>query len=160
MDPARLRELLEALEAGRTSVDDAVEALRTLPFRQLGHVATVDHHRHLRLGFPEVVFGEGKSAEQIAMIMTELVRGAGGAAVLATRVDAGKAELVLASVPGATYLRDARLVVVEPAAPRDLGRGTVLIVSAGTADLPVAEEAFHTARLMGNRVEPVYDVGV
>ena len=163
MDPARLRELLEALEAGRTSVDDAVEALRTLPFRQLGHIATVDHHRHLRLGFPEVVFGEGKSAEQIVAILNELVRGGGAGGtgnVLATRVDAAKAERVLAEVPGAIYERDARLVVVERGAWKDSGRGSILIVSAGTADLAVAEEAFHTARLMGNRVERVYDVGV
>jgi NCAIR mutase (PurE)-related protein len=164
MDPARLRELLEALEAGRTSVDDAVEALRTLPFRQLGNIATIDHHRHLRLGFPEVVFGEGKSAEQIVAILNELASGGGragaNASVLATRVDAAKAEHVLANVPGAVYERDARLVVVERGAWQDDGRGTILVVSAGTADLAVAEEAFHTARLMGNRVERVYDVGV
>jgi NCAIR mutase (PurE)-related protein len=164
MDPARLRELLESLEAGRTSVEEAVDALRTLPFRQLGHVATVDHHRHLRLGFPEVVFGEGKTAEQIVAILTELRRGAGagGRPVLATRIDATKAGAVLAAVPGATYEPDARLIVVEsPGADlEDRGRGTVLVVSAGTADLPVAEEAFHTARLMGNRVSRVYDVGV
>jgi NCAIR mutase (PurE)-related protein len=163
MDPARLRELLEALEAGRTSVDDAVEALRTLPFRQLGNIATVDHHRHLRLGFPEVVFGEGKSAEQIVAILNELVAGGGAGGtgnVLATRVDAAKAERVLPHVPGAIYERDARVVVVERGAWKDGGRGTILVVSAGTADLAVAEEAFHTARLMGNRVERVYDVGV
>ncbi len=162
MDPARLRELLEALEAGETSVDAAVEALRTLPFRQLGHMATVDHHRHLRLGFPEVIFGEGKTAEQIAMILVELARGSsrGSGAIMATRVDAAKAEAVLREVPEAHYEADARLVVLEHGAPERRGRGTVLVVSAGTADQPVAEEAFHTARLMGNPVERVYDVGV
>ena len=160
MDPARLRELLESLEAGQTSVDQAVEALRTLPFRQLGHVATIDHHRALRLGYPEVVFGEGKSAEQIAAILTELGRVAGERPALATRVDAAKAAEVLAAVPGARYERDARLVVLGPEVVEERGQGTVLVVSAGTADLPVAEEAFHTARLMGNRVERVYDVGV
>jgi len=159
MDPARLRELLVALEAGETSVDDAIEALRTLPFRQLGHMATVDHHRHLRLGFPEVVFGEGKTAEQIVAIMGELAR-VGRGAVMATRVDAAKAEVVLAGLPGAHHERDARLLVLEREPPAQRGRGTILVVSAGTADLAVAEEAFHTARLMGNRVERVYDVGV
>ena len=161
MDPTRLRELLDSLKAGTTSVDDAVESLRTLPFKQLGHVATVDHHRHLRLGFPEVVFGEGKTAEQIVAIMSELARHGGGGVVLATRVEAGKAAEVLAGVPGARYERDARMVVLgEGAEIVDRGRGTILVVSAGTADLPVAEEAFHTARFMGNRVARVYDVGV
>jgi NCAIR mutase (PurE)-related protein len=163
MDPVRLRELLEGISGGRTSVDEAIEALRTLPFRQLGNVATVDHHRHLRLGFPEVVFGEGKTAEQIAVILKELARGAGTrGVVMATRVDAAKAAYVLENVPGAVYERDARLVVVgEAPAPDVAGTlGKVLVVSAGTADFPVAEEAFHTARLMGNPVERVYDVGV
>jgi NCAIR mutase (PurE)-related protein len=163
MDPVRLRELLEGISGGRTSVDEAIEALRTLPFRQLGNVATVDHHRHLRLGFPEVVFGEGKTAEQIAVILKELARGAGTrGVVMATRVDAAKAAYVLENVPGAVYERDARLVVVGEAPAPDVARtlGKVLVVSAGTADFPVAEEAFHTARLMGNPVERVYDVGV
>jgi NCAIR mutase (PurE)-related protein len=162
MDPVRLRELLEGISGGRTSVDEAIEALRTLPFRQLGNVATVDHHRHIRLGFPEVVFGEGKTAEQIAVILKELARGAGGGAVMATRVDAAKAAYVLENVPGAVYERDARLVVVGEAPAPDAERtlGKVLVVSAGTADFPVAEEAFHTARLLGNPVDRVYDVGV
>jgi pyridinium-3,5-biscarboxylic acid mononucleotide synthase len=160
MDPRQLRELLESLEAGRTSVDEAVESLRSLPFRQVGHVATVDHHRHLRLGFPEVIFGEGKTAEQIVAILNELARAPGSTALLATRVDGAKAEAVVPHVPGARYERDARLVVVERGEWVDRGRGTILVVSAGTADLPVAEEAFHTARFMGNQVGRVYDVGV
>lgn len=146
------------MRAGETSLDDALEALRTLPFRELGHVATVDHHRHLRLGFPEVVFGEGKTAEQIARIVAELM--GTGANVLATRVDPAKAEAVLALTPGLRYERDARVLCAEPQPFRDLGRGLVLVVSAGTADLPVAEEAVVTLRLLGNRAERVYDVGV
>jgi hypothetical protein len=158
MDPSRLRQLLESLQEGGTSVEEAVEALRTLPFRQLGHVATVDHHRALRQGFPEVVYGEFKTAEQITAIMRELATAGGN--VLATRVDAAKGAAVARELPAAHYDPVARLLSIEQQAWVDRGRGTVLIVSAGTADTPVAEEAFHTARLMGNKVERVYDIGV
>jgi NCAIR mutase (PurE)-related protein len=158
MDPSRVRELLERVRSGESSVDEAVTALKGLPFRELGHVATIDHHRHLRLGFPEVVFGEGKTAEQIAHILREVA--STGANALATRVDAAKARAVREVVPAARYEADARALVIEQAEWVDRGRGVVLIVSAGTSDLPVAEEAALTARLFGNRVERVYDVGV
>lgn len=135
-----------------------MESLRTLPFRQLGHVATVDHHRALRQGFPEVIYGEFKTAEQIVAIMRELATAGGN--VLATRVDADKAAAVVRELPTVRYEAVARLLVLEQQPWADRGRGTVLIVSAGTADTPVAEEAFHVAHFMGNRVERVYDVGV
>jgi NCAIR mutase (PurE)-related protein len=157
MDPERLRELLEAVAARRTSVDDAVGELRELPFRSLGF-ARVDTHRHVRTGFPEVVLGEGKTPEQIAAIMGELARG--GSTVLATRVSPEAAAVVRAAVPEARYLPVPRALVLGPTPAPDRGRGTIAVVSAGTADVPVAEEAALTAELGGNRVERVYDAGV
>jgi NCAIR mutase (PurE)-related protein len=157
MDPKQLRELLESVRSGEHSVDDALAHLADLPYRDLGF-AHVDHHRHLRTGFPEVVLGSGKSAEQIAAILNELKKG--GANLLATRVDPEKADAVLREVAGARYEAAARSIVVEQQPIEETGRGTILVVSAGTSDLAVAEEAVLTARMGGNRVERVHDVGV
>jgi NCAIR mutase (PurE)-related protein len=157
MDPERLKALLQAVEARQTSVDDAVRELRDLPFRSLGF-ARADTHRHLRTGFPEVVLGEGKTAAQIAAILVELSRG--GSTVMASRVSAEKGEAVVAAVPGARYVPVPRAIVVGPMPPPDRGRGVIAVLSAGTADVPVAEEAALTAELGGNRVERIYDVGV
>jgi pyridinium-3,5-biscarboxylic acid mononucleotide synthase len=157
MDPDRLRELLDAVAARRVPVDEAVRELRELPFRALGF-ANADTHRHLRTGFPEVVLGEGKTPEQIAAILVELAKG--GSTVFATRVSAAAAGVVVAAVPGARYLPIPRAVVVGPMPAPERGRGTIAVVSAGTADVPVAEEAALTAELGGNRVERIFDVGV
>jgi pyridinium-3,5-biscarboxylic acid mononucleotide synthase len=157
MDPQKLRALLERVHGGEAGVDDAMRELADLPFKDLGF-ARVDHHRHLRTGFPEVVLGLGKTAEQIGHIVTELART--GANVLATRVDDASVAEVLKMVPSARHEKLARAIVVEQQPIADIGRGTVLIVSAGTSDLPVAEEAALTARLAGNRVERLVDVGV
>jgi pyridinium-3,5-biscarboxylic acid mononucleotide synthase len=120
--------------------------------------ARVDHHRHLRTGFPEVILGLGKTAAQIGRIMAELA--ATGANVLATRVPETHVAEVLRLVPNARHEEAARAIVVEQAPIVDVGRGQILVVAAGTSDLPVAEEALLTARLGGNRVERLYDVGV
>ena len=157
MDPAKLRALLERVQGGDASVDEALRDLADLPFRDLGF-ARVDHHRHLRTGFPEVVLGLGKTAEQIGNIMAELART--GANVLATRVPDGHVAAVLRLVPAARHEPLARAIVVEQAPIEVVGRGTVLVISAGTSDLPVAEEAALTARLAGNHVERLVDVGV
>ena len=157
MDPQRLRALLEEVEAGRASVDETMQKLRELPFREL-EFAHVDTHRHLRTGFPEVVLGEGKTAEQIAAILNELAKG--GATVFATRVSAAAAERVLPAVPGARYLAVPRVVVVGETPAPDRGRGVIAVVSAGTSDVPVAEEAALTAELGGNQVARICDVGV
>jgi pyridinium-3,5-biscarboxylic acid mononucleotide synthase len=157
MDPKHIRALLERVQKGGATVDEAVRELADLPYKDLGF-ARVDHHRHLRTGFPEVVLGLGKTAEQIGHIMTELART--GANVLATRVADAHVEAVLKMVPNARHDKVARAVVVEQKPIEDVGRGTVLVVSAGTSDLPVAEEAALTARLAGNRVERLTDVGV
>lgn len=158
MHPDHLRDVLARVARGELALDDAMGELRDLPFRRIGDVATVDHHRHLRLGLPEVVFGPGKTAEQIATILTELA--SRGADALASRVDAAKAAAVLARVEGARYEAAAQMVVVERRPWQDQGRGVVAVVTAGTSDLPVAEEAALTLHLFGNRLTRVYDVGV
>jgi pyridinium-3,5-biscarboxylic acid mononucleotide synthase len=158
MDPAALRELLDRLTRGEANVEEVLEELKTLPFRSLGPTATLDSHRHLRQGFPEVVLGVGKTAEQIAEIMAEL--GQGGGNVLATRVEDAKAEEVRRRLPEVVHHQEARALVLERRPFEDRGRGVVLVVTAGTGDRPVAEEAALTACLLGNRVERVYDVGV
>jgi NCAIR mutase (PurE)-related protein len=157
MDPERVRALLEAVQGGRASVADAMRELRDLPFRALPF-AHVDTHRHLRTGFPEVVLGQGKTPEQIAAILGELVRA--GSLAFATRVSPEAAPSILAAVPGARHLPVPRAIVVgTPPAP-DRGRGVIAVVTAGTGDLPVAEEAALTAELAGNEVVRVFDVGV
>ena len=156
MDPERLRQLLDDVRAGRVPVDGALETLRELPFRALGF-AHADTHRHLRTGFPEVILGSGKTPEQIATLLAEL--GRDGVPVMATRMTPESAAQVLALVPGARYLEVARIVALGgPPPPR--GRGMIAVVSAGTADIPVAEEAAVTAELDGNQVTRVFDVGV
>ena len=156
MDVNRLRALLESVGAGRLDIDAALAELRDLPFRDLGF-ATVDHHRALRMGVPEVVLGEPKTAEQIAAITEELVRT--GQNVLITRLDETKAQAVKARVPALRYAAVARAGTVEvsPIKPRS---GSVAVVTAGTADLPVAEEAAETLRMIGIEAVRVYDVGV
>ena len=122
--------------------------LRELPFRTL-EFARVDTHRHLRTGFPEVVLGQGKTPEQIAAILVELA--SAGSTALATRVSPAAAEVVLAAVPAARYLPVPRAIVLGPTPAPDRGRGVIAVVSAGTADIPVAEEAALTAELAGNQ---------
>ena len=159
MDPQRLRALIEAAVAGRATVEETTRALSELPFREL-EFAHVDTHRHLRTGFPEVVLGEGKTPGQIAAILNVLREGRGEVPVFATRVSAAAAPAVTAAVPGARYLPVPRVVVVGETPAPDLGRGVIAVLSAGTSDVPVAEEAALTAELAGNRVARIYDVGV
>jgi NCAIR mutase (PurE)-related protein len=156
VDPDHLRELLDDVRAGKVPVEEAMTALRELPFRSLGF-AHADTHRHMRTGFPEVVLGAGKTAEQIATLLVTLARD--GATVMATRVAAPVAREVLAVVPAARYLEVPRLLVLgQPVARR--GRGTVAVLTAGTSDIPVAEEAAVTAEMDGNEVVRIFDVGV
>jgi NCAIR mutase (PurE)-related protein len=136
-------------------VDDALASLRSLPYEDLGF-AKLDHHRELREGFPEVVLGLGKTPAQVAAIAERISARSGR--VLITRVSAEHFAAVAALVPDAVYHADARLITVErERAPRYPG---VMVLCAGTADLPVAEEAAITAEMMGNAVERHYDVGV
>jgi NCAIR mutase (PurE)-related protein len=162
MDPERIKELLTQVGAGRRSVDEAMRELKELPFRDLEY-ARADTHRHLRTGFPEVVFGLGKTPEQIAALLIEL--GAAGSLAFATRVDAGRAPGILEAVRAggfaeARHFPAARIIAVKPAPPPSRGRGVIAVISAGTADVPVAEEAALTVELAGHRVERIYDAGV
>jgi NCAIR mutase (PurE)-related protein len=157
MDPKRIRDLLESVQRGATSIDDAVGELKDLPYADLGY-ATVDHHRALRQGAPEVVFGHGKTAAQVAGIATELART--GQNVLITRLDADKAREVCDAVPGLKYEPLGRTATLEQAPIPELGTRPVALVSAGTGDMPVAEECAGTLRMLGVKVERVYDVGV
>jgi pyridinium-3,5-biscarboxylic acid mononucleotide synthase len=157
VNPEHLRALLTSVKAGATAVDDAIGQLRDLPFRALGF-AHADTHRHVRTGFPEVIFGTGKTTAQIATLLLEL--GRDGATVMATRISPEVAKEVLALVPAARYLDVARIVVHGPTPEPTRGRGTIAVLTAGTADIPVAEEAAVTAELDGNQVVRVFDVGV
>jgi hypothetical protein len=157
MDNQKLKELLEKVKSGECAIDEAVDNLKHLPAESL-EFACVDHHRHLRTGFPEVVFGENKSPGQIVAIMDKLLGGTSVA--LATRVDPGKAAAVLARLPGLNYHEEARMLVGNFQKSKCSGRGTITVVAAGTSDIPVAEEALITARSLGNEVEKLYDVGV
>ena len=157
MNEDRLREILQALQDGDTDVESALECLRFWPYEDLGF-ARVDHHRALRRGFPEVIFGEGKSSGQIAQIVQAML--SRGANVLVTRVDADKAKAVQAEVKPAVYHEISRTLTVRQQEPTVKGRGLVLILAAGTSDIPVAEEAAITAEMVGSRVERIFDVGV
>jgi len=156
MDERELKQLLGAVQDGRLDIKDAMDVLRRLPFEDLGF-ARVDTHRALRSGFAEVVFCPGKRTEQVVEIMRRL--GEGGGPALATRASAEVYEAVRAALPGAVYHQAARVIVYQPN-PAQLRGGIIMVISAGTADEPVAEEAAVTAEVMGNRVERLYDVGV
>jgi hypothetical protein len=151
-----IRELFQAVRRGKLSPDEAVQRLRHLPFEDLGF-AKVDHHRVLRAGMPEVIFGQGKTPLQTAQIFARLAKHGGN--VLATRADAKQFAAVKKKVRGAEYRELARAIVLQRDG-KTYGKGRIAVVSAGTSDIPVAEEALVTAEIMGNEVEHVYDVGV
>jgi NCAIR mutase (PurE)-related protein len=157
MTPERLRSLLTEVADGGLSPDEALERLKHLPFEDLGF-ARVDHHRHLRMGFPEVVFGQGKSPEQIVGIAERLQ--AAGHNVLVTRLAPEAAAMLVAHLPGVEYDPVARVATLQSEVPRVATHGTVLVIAAGTTDLPVAEEAVRTLEAFGNPVDRLYDVGV
>jgi NCAIR mutase (PurE)-related protein len=156
MDAASLRTLLEQVRSGSLSSDQAFERLSGFPFEDLDF-ARIDHHRALRKGFPEVVFAGGKTPDQTSTIFQRLAQRS--ARVLATHVTGETAELVCSLVPEASYHPSSRCLTLDrtPDEPRS---GAVLVVCAGTSDLPVAEEAAITANLMGARVDRINDVGV
>ena len=142
---------------GAVPADEAFERLRALPYENVG-VARVDHHRGIRQGIPEVIFGEGKTADQIVAIARSMRRA--GSGVLVTRLDGAKLRLLRRRLRGAVAHEAARCLVVRDGKPRISGKGTVLVVTAGTSDIPVAEEAAVTAEFLGNRVKRLFDVGV
>ena len=188
MNEEHIKELLEQVSRGETTVEEAFGELKDLPYKDLGF-ANIDHHRAIRTGFPEVVFGQGKTPQQIRDIMAELA--GHGRNIMTTRASEKAFQAVQEAIPEAHYYETARIIAVKeedsakagPAAEEPAGRttakagpaagetavpakelpeelGSVCVISAGTADIPVAEEAAVTAELLGNRVSRVYDVGV
>jgi len=151
-----IRQLFLQVRKGELSPDEAVARLRHLPFEDLGF-AKVDHHRTLRAGMPEVIFGQGKSPAQVAGIFARLAKH--GRNVLATRADEKQFAAVKKKIRAAEYRELARAIVLQRD-PAKYGKGLIAVVSAGTSDIPVAEEALVTAELMGNDVQHFYDVGV
>ena len=156
MNPSALRKLFDQVKEKQLSPDEAVDRLRHLPFEDLGF-AKVDHHRALRQGMPEVIFSQGKTPKQVASIFSRLAQHGGN--VLATRATEEQYAAVAALVEKADYRPLARAIVLKRDRKR-YGKGVIAVVSAGTSDIPVAEEAVVTAELMGNAVQHVYDVGV
>ena len=156
MNRAQIEGLLKAVSEGATTVHEAMDRLNGLPFEDLGF-AKLDHHRALRTGMPEVIFASGKTPVQVAAIFARMANAGGN--VLATRAGREYFDAVIEEEPRATYHETARAITLSQA-PAIPGKGTVAIVCAGTSDLPIAEEAAVTARLMGNTVELIADVGV
>jgi NCAIR mutase (PurE)-related protein len=155
MTREQLSVLLHQVQSGSLTVDAALRRLRTLPFEDLGF-ASLDHHRSIRQGFPEVLFCEGKTDKQILGIAKSLLAKKGP--FLATRIDPRAARALCRLNRQARYFEVARVVAVSPTA--QIRHGHVLVITAGTADIPVAEEARVTAEVMGSRVDTLYDVGV
>jgi len=156
MMEAELRALLAEVKAGKKSIDEALGKLKHLPFENLGF-ARIDHHRSIRQGFPEVIFGRGKTVQQIVAIVKRML--ANKHNILITHSDRGTFQQIKKLDRRTKFYKDSKAVVVW----RDNtahGKGKILVVSAGTADIPVAEEALVTAHVMGNDVENLYDVGV
>ena len=159
MNPTILRSLLDDVAQGRVTPDDALSRLRDLPFEEVGDFAHVDHHRTLRVGYPETIFCQGKTAEQTLEIADRIL--GKQSVVQATRVDDDVADRLKVRFPQAEHDSLARTVVIRPEGVKPPEkRGGVLVVSAGTSDIPVAREAVVTAEVMGAAVDTIFDVGV
>jgi len=159
MDSKSVRRILEAIQSGELNISEALDRLKHLPFENLGFV-NIDHHRSLRQGFPECVWGQDKTAEHIIAIVARMIETQ--QPVIVTRVDKEKSDVILSSVTKMTYHPIPKMLTFAPKQVRSQtkGRGSIMVITAGTSDLPVAEEAVITARMMGNTVETLYDVGV
>jgi len=157
MDMKSLNALLRAVSSGKTSVENAAEKLKNLSMEDIEY-AHIDHNRSLRKGFPEVIFGEGKTADQIIGIMEKIL--VQEHVLLVTRVSQNKADKILAHFPEAKFYNDAGMIIWKKDTIPILGKGEILVISAGTSDIPVAREAYLTAKAMGNEAGYLYDVGV
>lgn len=157
MNNKELTRLLQSLSDGQISIEDGVERLKQLPFEDLG-IAQIDHHRELRQGVPEVILGEGKSLEQLQTILTAMAKQ--GRNILITRLDSEKATTLCNHFTKGEYDVDARTFCLVQQKIENSGQGKILVICAGTSDLPVAREAVITARMLGNEVEELIDVGV
>ncbi len=157
MNVDHLKKLLERVQRGKVPVERALMELKTLPYEQID-CATIDHHRPLRQGAPETIFGSGKTAAQVVSIMKKMQSQKNN--ILVTRLDREKVQSIKRAFPRARYYPQSRVLTLLTHPIKIAGRGTILVVCAGTSDIPVAEEAILTAQMMGNRVEHLYDVGV
>ena len=157
MDKKKLKKLLTDLSDKKISVDNALDKLKDLPFEDIG-VANIDHHRELRKGAPEVIFGEGKRPEDIIEIMKRMYRK--DERILVTRLSDEKAAKILKEFPDCEYHDRSKTLTLSKKPVEITGRGTILVICAGTSDIPVAEEAAITAGFMGNEVDIINDVGV
>lgn len=152
-----LKDILQGVKDGEIEVVEALEKLKVLPFEDVGF-ASIDHHRHIRRGFPEVVYARGKLFEEIIAIMEKMAQQSEN--VLVTRLSQSKAAVVRKRFSLSKYHPRSRTLTLEVSPQKKTGKGTILVVSAGTADMPIAEEAAITAGFMGNDVETLFDVGV
>ncbi|MEE0772998.1 MAG: nickel pincer cofactor biosynthesis protein LarB [Anaerovoracaceae bacterium] len=157
MQEKDIRRLLEQVKNEDMSIEEAAAVLKELPYKDMGF-ANVDNHRAIRTGFPEVIFCQGKTPQQIRDIMAELVKK--GGRIMGTRATAGDYEAVIEALPDAVFHKTARIIASHAVHEASENAGTVAVVTAGTADIPVAEEAAVTAEILGNKVIRVYDVGV
>ena len=157
MDQNTLRDILVRLRKGEITVEESLERLKTLPFEDLGF-ACIDHHRSLRTGLSEVIFGEGKEVSEILIIMERMLHQ--GENVLVTRLSLERAGEIQNKFPESIYHEKARALTVIKCPVDVSGRGSILVISAGTSDIPVAEEAAITAIFMGNEVDTIHDVGI
>jgi len=157
MDVNFLKDLLNKLKDGTIEIDEAIQKLKFLPFEDIGF-ASIDHHRHLRRGFPEVIYAQGKRAEEIITIIEKMVDNEEN--VLVTRLTDNKATIIKKHFSSSDYYPKSRILTIEVRPIEKRGKGKILVISAGTADIPVAEEAAITATFMGNDVETLFDVGV
>jgi NCAIR mutase (PurE)-related protein len=157
MNIRKLEALLKKVKSGKITLDEAMAELKSLPFEDLGFTR-IDHHRSLRKGFPEVIWGEGKTPGQILSIIRPLKRK--GQNILITRLEEKKAKAIQKVFPKSQYYPRSKILTYLTHSVKSEGKGTILVITAGTTDIPIAEEASVTAQFMGNRVETLYDVGV
>lgn len=152
-----LKKILEDVKNNNLEIDDALEKLRDLPFENLGY-AHIDHHRYLRNGYPEIIYCKGKSDEHILGIIEKMNEK--NSNILGTRCRKETFEKISKIYPNAEYEELSQILKIKNEEIVDRGKGTILIVTGGTSDIPVADEAYYTAKFFGNKVERLYDVGV
>ena len=152
-----LRKLLEDVKCGTTNVDDALDLLKNLPYEDIKY-ANIDHHRQIRNGYPEVIYCEGKSDEHILGIIEKMVEKKSN--ILGTRCRKETFEKIKNSYPNCEYEELSKILKIRNDEIHNNGKGKIVVVSGGTSDIPVADEAYYTAKFFGNHVERVYDVGV
>jgi len=157
MNQENLKNILSQVAKGSLSVENAKAQLMHISFENIDF-AKIDHHRSLRKGFPEVIFGQGKTSEQIISIMKKMIIHEN--IILVTRLKQKKAQRIMSVFQDADYFEDAKLLWLKKNEPEITGIGKILVISAGTSDIPVAKEAFLTAQAMGNDIESIFDVGV